>query len=197
MNQQVTLTAFINISPKGNSSVEFVEKSKITKIRLIKISLLYAAKIAFLLASEPIEITQAYKNLIEEIIQPAEWSASGKITERLSEIALALQEEDIEPSAVLGGERFSISLIEGGEFDFVNTELPNPGFVANLPISVIFLFDATAKQLSKGMIKIFESQFQIITREIFKSDLVEINDLKKFNIAITNALNFKDEEIDH
>ncbi len=196
MNQQVTLEAVINISPSGNSSVEFIEESCVTDIKLIKIALLYAVKIAYLLESESAEITEAYKNLIGEIVKPSEWSPVGKMTERLSEMSSLLQEEDTEPSAVAEGERFSISLIEGSEIDSVNTEIPNPGFVANLPISVILLSDAVARRLHQKMVEVFENQFRFVTREIFRNSIAEINDLKRFNNAITNTLNFAGEITD-
>ncbi|CAN5396384.1 hypothetical protein BH20ACI1_BH20ACI1_23670 [soil metagenome] len=185
--------ALIDIFPSGKSKIEFVHQSKIKEIKLMKIALLYAVKIAYLLESEPTEMNDAYKNLIEDIVKPLEWFPTGKMTERLSEIATMLQSQDEQPSAVMECERFFVSLVIGTEIDYVNTEIPHPWLVANLPISAILLSDAVASMLSHKNIEIFENQFRFFTKEMFRNRLMEISDLKRINQAITISLNFADE----
>ena len=189
---RAVLTAIIDMYPSGNSTVEFVPYSHISEIKLMKIALLYAVKIKYLLESEPTEIGGFYIDLIEEIIKPSERVQTGEITERISEFAAKFKLDNETPSATKSGERFLINLIEGVSTDFVDTKIPFRGISANLPISVILLLDEITSRLSVVNIEIFENQFRFFTKEMIGSN-VQFAEMKRLNKAITVSFNFADE----
>ena len=158
-SSMASLTAIIDISPTGETQIEITPSSSITDIRLIKLALLYAAKIRYLQNSEPPELIEMYRNLIEGLTE----SSFGKsnFVENLSDMVKTLQNQDEALATVEKGERFTIRLIEGKTNHFVHNDLPLPGLAANLPISVLLLMHDVIMRLDKQNIPIFERALKL------------------------------------
>ncbi len=146
--------------------------------QLMKIALLYAAKIRFVQSEENSQIVEAYQGLMEEALDPFESSEQRDFLLRLSNLVQMLQAPIDAPSATGTGERFIIRLIEGRSTDFVNNDLPFRGLAANVPISVILVINAVTERLKKRNLEVLRIALTSLHEEMFnntKPGMFEMN----------------------
>lgn len=159
-NSNASVTAIIDIFPSGKPLVEFVPSANLKDTRLMKLALLYAAKIKYVLGEENPQVIEVYERLMREVVASSEIPEDDNFIERLSENITTIYTQDDFPMATKTGERYTVRLIEGVR-TFVNNDLPiqTRGLVANIPISVLLLAHAVAMRLSKENVPVFEAAF--------------------------------------
>jgi len=164
---QASLTAVVDIYPSGKSHVEFIPSSNLEDQKLMKLALLYAAKIRYVQSEDHPEVVEMYEGLIDEVIAASELSDKGAFLERLSDATALVQTQDEAPAATKTGERFTIRLVEGRSTDYIQNDLPLRGLAANLPISVLLLAHAVAVRLSEHNVFVFERAFLSLQTAMF------------------------------
>lgn len=152
---KASLAVTIDINSSGSPHVDFIPSSNIEDTSLMKIALLYAAKIRYV-QTDP-EIVELYQGLMEEVVAPSDLSNNNDFIARL-DIAAAVDPAQYK-AATKTGERFTIRLVEDRKTDFVQCDLPFRGLLINFPVSVLLLAHAVAIRIAEGNISIFERAF--------------------------------------
>lgn len=167
-NRNASVTAIIDIFPSGKPLVEFIPSANLEDTKLMKLALLYAAKIKYVLGEENPEVIEIYERLLQEVVASPEIPEDDNFIERLSKNITTIYTQDDFPMATKTGERYTIRLVEGTR-TFVNNDLPiQPrGLAANIPISVLLLIHAVAVRLSKENVLIFEEAFSNLNKVMF------------------------------
>lgn len=161
---KAVLVVTIDIDPLGNAHIEFVPFSNIEDTRLMKIALLYAAKIRYI-QTDP-QIVKLYQGLMKEAVTPSD--SSNHFVVRLNK-SVAVDQAQYK-AATKTGERFTIRLVEGKTTDFVHCDIPFRGLLGNFPISALLLAHAVAVRIDAPNIPIFERAFIILNRVMFAED---------------------------
>ena len=181
------LTAVVHIFPSGKTIVEFNPYSEIKTELLVKIALLYAVKICWVLRAENPEIRNLYSDLANEIAisyLDDRLDYSG-IADQLRDFAANINSVDEYPGATENGEQFTIRLVGGVSGNFINNDLPLPGLAANLPISVFLLADAVAQKLPHAELVKFGRAFaSVATAIVHDSDF----SLQKLNAFVIDSI---------
>jgi hypothetical protein len=180
---QTSLTATVDINPNGVSTVEFFSSSGYDDAQLMKLALLYAAKIRFVQSEEDPQIAEAYLGLMKEALDPSESSEHRDFLLRLSKLVQMLQAPIDAPSATGTGERFTIRLIEGKSTDFVNNDLPFRGLAANVPISVILVINAVAERLTKRSLEVFRIALTRLHEAMFNDSKPRMFEMNRAALA--------------
>lgn len=184
--KQASVMAVVDIYPSGKSHVEFVPQSGYENIQLMKLALLYVAKIRYVQSGENQQIVELYESLMEEIVDPLDLSDSGNLSKRLSEFAGTLHEQ-IDASATTGtGERFTIRLIEGRTGDFIHNDLPLRGMAANPPVSALLVMNAVVSRLSEHEAQTFQQALADLYQVMFNDNKPQLTALNHTALAALN-----------
>ncbi len=184
--KQASLTAVVDIYPSGKSHVEFVPSSGYETKQLMKLALLYAAKIRYVQSGENPQIVELYERLMDEIVAPLDLAEPSKLAERLSDFAGTFQEQIDAPAATGTGERFTIRLIEGRTGDFIHNDLPLRGMAANPPMSVLLVMNAVVSRLSKRETQIFQQSLADLHRVMFNNNKPQLSVLNRTALVALN-----------
>ena len=167
---RASVIATIHIEPSGKPAVEFAPCSGIDDLKLMKLALLYAAKIRWVLREEDPQVGEAYENLMQEIADPFGLSEDDDFLLRLSEIMGSVETPIDAPKASAGGERFTIRLVEGRVTDFINNDLPYRGLVVNIPLSVGLLINGVATGIERCNLLLFRKALDNLYPAIFNEN---------------------------
>ncbi len=186
-----SLTAVIDIDPSGKSNVEFSPPLEITDERLIKLALLYFVKIRFLVASEPDEVFNAFKEIFGQIEEQVNENGFSSIRASIAEFAEIFRNPDGGSAATNNGERFIVSLIDESSVNHVETKLPfPPGLAANLPISVVFLIEEVFSRIQSDDSENnnrYEALINWLSGSLFVRKEMNLGDMTSFNHVITES----------
>jgi len=147
-DDSTTLTALVRIPKKGSASVEFAPDDNITADRLIKITILYFAKLCYVLTDDDHGVKQLFNGLLEDLV--GEGTDPKRILNRSEQTLNAIEDGmGDSPRAALEVADYRIRLIEGYR-TFVNNDIPvfPRDLLGNVPISGILLLNAAARRLS-------------------------------------------------
>lgn len=191
---KASLTADIYILQNGESKVVFIPEINIYEMQLMKMALLYAAKIGHALGNDSPEIIQLYKDMIGSIVTPSkidplERDFIEKILDLIEKVKI--QYKDADPSKK--GEIFTVHFIEGKSRDYITSTLPFNGIYANLPFSVICLIQAVVTRLSTENIKIFERALLHLGSIMFAPDTplsaIKLNEVALSSLELGSLFN--------
>lgn len=192
--QKTSLTAIIDIYPSGKSNVEFNPYTEVSELKLMKIAILYLVKIRYISSSEPDEIFEMFKGIFKDIVGTEVTNEKNHIQYKIEDYANSFRETNGEIAATKNGERFIVNLIEGETMDYVDTQIPFPsGLVANLPISVIFLFEEVFSKIPSENRERFEQLLKFVSSKLFLTKEMNLNDMTRLNSVITNSFKFTEE----
>jgi len=178
-SSRATLTAIIDIYPSGKSTVEFIPYSNIEETKLMKIALMYAAKVRYVLKDENPQILEAYRTFLEGISPSKEKIEAGEFVETLSDFTENIQKQQEFSAATKTGERFTVRLIEGRMNQFVHNDLPFRGLAINIPISVMLLLQAVAIRLTDINGMVFETSIRNLNELMFNEETPQLGMLNR------------------
>lgn len=181
------LVSTVDIFPSGKSHVEFNPASQVEDLRLIKLALLYAAKIRCVQSDDNTQIAEAYEGLMDDVFFPSASSVSSDLLTRLSNAVEMMQAPDETPAATKTGERFTIRLIEGKSTDYVQSDLPFRGLAVNLPVSVLILAHAVALRIDRDSLPILERAFTGLLKSMFDGGKPRLFALSQAALDLLNA----------
>lgn len=179
------LVSTVDIYPSGKSHVDFSPASQVNDLRLMKLALLYAAKIRYVQSDDNPQIAEVYEGLMDDVFP--ETSPNSDFLSRLSEGFAMIQMTDGSPAATKTGERFTIRLVEGKSTDYVQNDLPFRGLAANLPLSVFFLAHAVALHIDKDNLPVLEQAFVGLRKAMFDGGKPQLFAMSKTALALLNT----------
>jgi len=197
-NRRVQIT--INIPAKGFPNFQITPHDASPE-DLSLLTLCYGSKIGWLLQTEPEQIRDIFHELCIEVINF--WSAPGDDLIDQMPSARRLREDDSSPHAIIGGERFVVTLYRADYHNLQNkawviTSIPRPGLAANLPWSFLLVLNAVfvllkpldRKILGQAMVDWCECALQ---QKRFERSLSSLNLL--FKTSLECLLRAKTQEI--
>lgn len=171
MRRPPTCAVAIRLEPSGEASVTFRPHS-LRPDQLVRLALVYGAKIRWLLLNEPHGATDTFRAVVEEAINS--WSSltvQDLRTDTWLRQITAGAAGAAAPNTVPGGEEFRLRYFEGSRgaevTGWVVNTLPRPGLSANIPWHFLHVLQAVRARLSQEDRRRSEVSLQLWRDAIF------------------------------